>query len=118
MRLSEALDELGAPLAYYPQLAKLLGGVKATIFLCQLMYWLGKQANPNGWIYKTAAEIETETGLTYKEQAAARKHLKELGLLRESYQRIEHKLYFRPDLEALDALWEKHKKARLRAVAN
>lgn len=117
MRLSDTLIDLGAPVAYYPQLAKVLGGVKATIFLCQLMYWLGKQANANGWIYKTVEEIETETGLNYREQQGAREHLKRRGLLKEHYQRVEHRLYFRPDLPALDSLWEKHKKARLRLVA-
>ena len=76
------------------------------MFLCQLLYWQDKGSDKDGWIYKTADEWEVETGLAYKEQTAARKHLKKLKVMVERNARIEHRLYFRVELDALNTLWE------------
>jgi len=54
MKLSDFLENVGRPIAYYPRLAQVVGGVKATVFLCQLIYWRGKESDKHGWIYKTA----------------------------------------------------------------
>ncbi len=71
------------PIIY--QLAQITGGVVANLFLCQMYYWQGKQDDPNGWIYKTQAEIEAETGLSRTEQETARRLLRQRGLLKERY---------------------------------
>lgn len=105
MKLSDFLQDVGSPVAYYPQLALLLGGVKEAIFLCQMIYWLGKEKTP-GLIYKTAKEIKNETGLSYLEQKTARRNLKEMGVLTEEYKRLEHRLYFTIKMEVLDSLWQ------------
>ena len=68
MKLTDFLIDLGNSVAYYPKLVEVTGGVLPNLFLCQMYYWLGKQKNPEGWIYKTQAEIEKETGLTRKQQ--------------------------------------------------
>jgi hypothetical protein len=104
MRLSEYLIELGRPVAYYPSLAKLLG-VKATVFICQLAYWHGKQADPEGWIYKTSDELEEETGLSYYEQKSARKELRARGMLEEKYRRLDHQMYYRVLWDVLNEFW-------------
>jgi hypothetical protein len=106
MRLADFLQEIGRPIAYYPKLRRITGSTTATIFLCQLIYWSGKQKDPDGWIYKTAAEIEEETGLSEKEQRTARQHLKQRGLIEERYARLEHRMYYRVILEAVNAAWE------------
>jgi hypothetical protein len=48
VRLSDFLVDVGRPVAYYPQLSHITGGVKETLFLCQLLYWDGKQNDSVG----------------------------------------------------------------------
>ena len=55
------------PIAYLPDLAKALGSVKAGLFLSQLLYWMDKGADEDGWLYKTREELYDETGLSRKE---------------------------------------------------
>ena len=83
MRASDFLRYTGRPIAYHPRLAKPLGSVNAAILFGQLVYWHDKTNNPLG-VYKTALEIEEETGLSIKEQETARKKLKERGVLIET----------------------------------
>lgn len=92
---------------YYPSLARLIG-LKESIFLCQLLYWVPKANNghSDGWIYKSVEEMESETGLSYKEQIRLRKSLVEQGLLEEKYERDSHNLFFKINLEMLDAKGE------------
>lgn len=103
MRFSQHLRQLGQPIAYYPKMAKPLGGVTAAILFCQLFYWQDKTDNPLG-VYKTQAELEQETGLSRREQETARKKLVELGLLIETHKRLEHRIYFKLDLAKFDDL--------------
>lgn len=61
------------PLAYHPALARALGSVNAAIWLGQLMYWDGKGfKHEDGWIEKTAVDMEAETALSGYEQETAR----------------------------------------------
>jgi hypothetical protein len=106
MRLTDFLEDLGNPVAYYPKLARITGGVLPNLFLCQMYYWLGKQKDDEGWIYKTQIEIEEETGLTRKEQESARKSLKARGLLKEQFKGCPRRLEFWLDKEALNTCWE------------
>lgn len=103
MSFSQHLRQLGQPIAYYPQLAKPLGGVTAAIFFGQIFFWQDKTTNPLG-VYKTQAEIELETGLSRREQETARKKLVERGILIETHKRLEHRIYFKLDLAKFDAL--------------
>lgn len=105
MKPSEILLDIGKPIAYYPNLRKITGSTNANILLCQLIYWTGRQRNADGWIYKTSDDIELETGLSYKEQRNARKKLVQIGLLDEHYERLEHVLYFKVNLQKLDEMW-------------
>lgn len=108
MKLSDFLTDLGRPVAYYPELARALDDVKEAIFICQMAYWKGKEQDPDGWIYKSSEEIERETALSYKEQRNVRAGLLAKKLLREWNSRTEHKLYFKIDWDAVNALWEGH----------
>ncbi|WP_242054273.1 hypothetical protein [Nostoc sp. FACHB-888] len=105
MKLTDFLIDLGNSVAYYPKLVEVTGGVLPNLFLCQMYYWLGKQKNPEGWIYKTQAEIEKETGLTRKQQETARKFLKARGLLQEKYTGCPRRLEFWLDKDALNQRW-------------
>lgn len=90
---------VGKPVAYFPKLGAYLDSVTAGIFLCQMIYWHDKTTSDLG-AYKTSDEIREETGLTYREQATARKKLTSLGLIEETNKRLEHKIYFKfiPDV--------------------
>lgn len=92
------------PVAYHPALARLVGGVKAAVFLCQLLYWHGKGNDPDGWIWKTQAEMEKETALTRCEQEGARKKLVKLDLMEEKLQGIPARLHYRIKTDKLAAL--------------
>lgn len=107
MSPSDTLKILGRPIAYHPRLARLLGSVNAAILFGQLVYWSDKTKHELG-IYKTAAQIEDETGLSVKEQETARKKLKEHGVLLETHKRLEHRLYFKIDFAAYDELVYKY----------
>ena len=107
MKLSKTLSSLGRTVAYYPKLKKITGSTTATIMFCQLFYWHGKGRYKNSWIYKTAEQIEEETGLSYKEQKTARKLLIASGLVEESYSRLDHKMLFRVNIDKMDELVDK-----------
>jgi len=109
MKLTDFLENIGRPIAYYPSLRIITGSTPATILLCQFIYWRGKESDPNGWLYKSLDDIEDETGLSHNEQKTAREKLKKAGLLQEHYARIDHQLWFRVDLDRLNQEWGKLK---------
>ena len=107
MRPSESLKIAGRPIAYYPKLAKPLGGVNASILFSHFFYWHDKTQHELG-VYRTAEEIELETGLSVQEQRTARAKLRERGILIETEKRIEHRIYYKLDLNAFDELMLQH----------
>ncbi|MFZ7282486.1 DNA replication protein [Avibacterium avium] len=103
MNASNVLKLIGRPVAYYKDLSRPLGGATAAILFSQLFYWSDKTDNPLG-VYKQLEELCEETGLTLDELRSARKKLVSLGVLIETYKRLEHRLYFKLDLAVFDAL--------------
>ena len=103
MKPSELLRIIGKPIAYYPQLAKPLGGVNASLLFGHFFYWNDKGHSELG-VYRTADEIEVETGLSRDEQRTARRKLRELGVLIETEKRIEHRIYYKLDLGRFDEI--------------
>jgi hypothetical protein len=94
----------GRPLAYFPAIVPHVGSVNAAIVLCQLIYWTPRAKDEEGWIYKTQLELMQETGLSRREQRSARTELKRRGLLEERYERLDHQLYFKINVEVYNAL--------------
>jgi hypothetical protein len=105
MKATDVIIGLGRPVAFYPGLKKITKSTTASILLCQFIYWLEKQDDPEGWIYKTSKDIEKETGLTYLEQVTARKVLIKLGFIKEKYKRIEHQMYFKVMVDEINEKW-------------
>lgn len=99
----DTIRSLGRPLAYYPAIAKHVGGINAAIFLGQLMYWDERTADVLLGVYKSSEQWEHETGLSYKEQMNARRKLRNLGLLVETHKRLQHRIYYKLDRAAFDA---------------
>lgn len=106
MRLSESLTGIGRPVAYFPSLARAFKSVNAAIFFAQVFYWMPHAKDARG-VYKTADEIEQETGLSVQEQRTARKKLRDAGVLVETHDRLNHRMYYAIDMEALDATFAK-----------
>ena len=104
MRLTNYIKDLGKVVAFYPSLKRVTGSTTASILLCQLLYWTDK--TEDGWIYKTHYDLEDETGLTYYEQKNARKKLRELGILREQFKRLDHTNRYKINQKVLNDLWE------------
>lgn len=92
---------IGQPIAYFPKLSIYLGCINAGVLLGQMIFWHDKTDNPLG-VYKTAEEITQETGLSYKQQINARKKLVSLGLITETYKRLDHRLFFKFNVERFD----------------
>jgi hypothetical protein len=67
--------------AYSPDLAKIVGGATTGLFLSQLLFLSDKGHNPEGWVFKSEAEMGKETGLTKREQQTARRKLLALGVI-------------------------------------
>jgi hypothetical protein len=67
--------------AYSPDLARAVGGVTIASFLSQLLFLSDKGHDPDGWVYKSEAEMGKETGLTKREQQTARRKLLALGVI-------------------------------------
>ena len=103
MKPSRAMSLLSNPIAFYPGLVPVLGSIKATLFFCQIYYWRDKTNHPDG-VFKSVQEISNETHLTYKEQISVRKHLCSLGVITETYDRLNHRVFFLVNKDALDEL--------------
>jgi len=72
---------LQKPIAFFPQLAKALGGIEEAIYIQQLYYWSDKGKRGDGYIYKSKKEWEEETTLSRYQQDRIRKKLKEQGII-------------------------------------
>lgn len=107
MKLTDFLRDIGRPLVYYPSLSKITGGVKETIFLCNLIFWTGKQKDAEGWIRKSCNEIEEETGLTRREQDKARNTLKKEKLILERKRGTPATIEFLVEINKINTLWER-----------
>jgi hypothetical protein len=66
---------------YSPDLARIVGGATIGLYFSQLLFLSDKGANPDGWVYKSEAEMGRETGLTKREQQTARRKLLALGVI-------------------------------------
>lgn len=103
MKSADTLRLIGNPHAYYPNLAKPLGGLTSAIIFSQIFYWQDK-ANSELGVYKTRDEFEEETGLTHHEQRTAIKKLASIGVLIVTEKRLEHKTYYRIDEDKLNQI--------------
>ena len=101
MKATEYLLTMGKPIAYYPKLAKPLGGVSSAILFSQLFYWQDKATSELG-VYKTRDELEDETGLSHNEQRTAIKKLSDRGVLIVTEKRLVHKTYYKIDNETVN----------------
>jgi hypothetical protein len=87
---------------YSPDLARAVGGATTGLFLCQLLFQSDKGHDPNGWVYKSEAEMARETGLTKREQQTARRKLLALGVIQIVRRGFKFTYHFRIVWERLE----------------
>lgn len=91
-------------IAVYQGIVQLTGSIKAAIMLSQLLYWTRVSTDVSerdGWLYKTIAEMEAETGLTKREQGVCKEKLYELNLIRTCRVGVGARLAFKVNLDEL-----------------
>jgi hypothetical protein len=68
-----------------------------------MVYWHNRM--DGGWMYKTQANITSETALTRDEQETARKRLIALGVLEEELRGVPATMHYRINAERLRLCW-------------
>jgi hypothetical protein len=92
---------------FSPDLARIVGGATVGLFLSQLLFLSDKGHNPEGWVYKSEAEMGKETGLTKREQQTARRKLLALGVIRIERRGFKFTYHFKVIWERLYQVIEK-----------
>lgn len=103
IKLSESqfVQNAGRPITYFPKWGRVLGVTEA-IFTQQLLYWMPKAADEDGWVYKTFEEWEAETGLSTKQLQRIQKKLIGMNILKVKHERLIHRKYYQIDMDVLD----------------
>ena len=105
MRCKQALQG-GRTIAVYKCLVDVAGSIKAAVFLSQLVYWTRHGTavvERDGWIFKSIAEMEDETGLSKREQGTCKQKLLERNLIETRRFGFGARLEMRLNLPALAA---------------
>lgn len=72
----------------------------AAALLSSLLYWTDKaKPEAKGWVYKTAADLKKELGLTRRGYEKARRCLIDLGLLQYRRSNVHGKMHWLPNVE-------------------
>lgn len=58
-----------------------LGDIPTALLLGQLLFWTGRGANPEGWIYKTYSQLSEEICLSKRQLERSKEKLEELDLI-------------------------------------
>lgn len=108
--------QAGRSIAIYHCLMDLMQSIKPAIMLSQLMYWtrVGTEVEQNdGWIRKTADQLQEETGLSKREQNLCRKKLLQLDLIETNRNRVGASLAYRVKLNNVMNTVAKHHGERI-----
>jgi hypothetical protein len=97
---------------YSPDLARAVGGATIGLFLSQLLFLSDKGANPEGWVYKSEAEMGKETGLTKREQQTAHRKLLSLGVIQIVMRGFKFTYHFKIIWERLCQVIEKFQRGQ------
>jgi len=108
MKITEAIKEVGRPVQFYPSLARVFG-LEESVFIGQMLYWKGKEGNPEKGIKKSASEIESETSLSYRQQKRIKPKLKNIGVISYEYDRKNHDTYYIINEECVDSYYQEHR---------
>jgi len=104
MKFSDVIFDVGQPVAFYPGLAPVLGGVKECVFLC-LIFWKTHEGLKDRWVQLSMEQIEKLTGMGRREQETARSNLRRIKVLEEKDVRLTHQFFYRVNLDVINELW-------------
>lgn len=90
----------GQAVAYYPALARAVGGIAPALFLQQVAHW--DSTSTDGWVYRTQEELEEELAMSPKTQATCRRHLIDQGFLVEE-RRAKNRLHYKVQWDKVEA---------------
>ena len=96
----------GRRIVVHRSLIGITGDIKSAAYLSQLLYWLRVGVDINirdGWILKSIAETQNETGLSKTEQGLCKEKLRELGLIQIARIGQGARLAVKVNLEAVSA---------------
>jgi hypothetical protein len=94
-------------IALHFEVIRACGSYEAAALCEQVVYWMPKAADPDGWVYKTAREWQEELCLTRRGFDGARASLEASGFLESTYKRVQrgashtNVLSMRVDVDAL-----------------
>lgn len=91
----------GRGIWYLPKLAPIFG-INGALMLSQLLYWYGRGARQDGWLFKTQKEMYEETGLTRTQQDTAIKKLRKSGVISTSRKGIPAKRHYKVHVRKLE----------------
>lgn len=89
------------PLTLPPIFVHITGSITAGLLLRQVLYWMGRTQDPEGWFYKRLPEFQDEMCMGEKEFLNARAVLKRLKLLQDERRGVPPVVWFRADLPAV-----------------
>lgn len=78
---NQAAKALFKVIAYSPAVSKATGSIKFAVLWGQIKYWSDKARDPEGWVYKSSAELFDEIGMSRKESDTARGLGEKLGVM-------------------------------------
>jgi len=91
------------PILYIGGLGQVFS-LQAGILLSQLLYWHGKGKLKGGWIFKTAAELRSELGMSRDNQETAIRQLVDYGVIDYKLAQVPARRHFRVNLQKLHEL--------------
>jgi hypothetical protein len=91
------------PVAYYPELAEVLGGRDEALFVQQIAHWADWSKN-DGWVFRTKEELNEELYMPPSTQYRVRGRLKKLGVLEEELRGMPRKLFYRVNFDKIESL--------------
>lgn len=101
--------EAGGTIAYKVAYARLPGADPiVAIFLSQAAYWSARAFD--GWCWITHEKMESQTGLSQKQQDRAAKILAEIGVLQKVLKGLPAKIHYAVDFEKLETLLSRNSK--------
>jgi hypothetical protein len=92
------------PVAYNPKLAKYFKSINAALLLSQFLYWTEHTDDPDGWFWKTRAELYEEIGMGRYEFEGARRRLVEVGVLEEEFRGMPARNYYRLNIPKFEEI--------------
>jgi hypothetical protein len=103
---------------YHPEYGRVLRNVNAAILF--EYFFQVNETDSDGWFVRQKVVIEKDLGMTREQVDTARRCLRTAGVLEERDARLEHRLYYRLNIDAMTTIlsreWDSHSRGRRKAT--